>query len=236
MVMKIAIHQPNFLPWIGYFHKIANVDKFVLLDDVQLPRGKSFCSRTKILISSKESWLTIPILGKSDKMLIKDTRVNNTINWKRKHLKTIELNYKKAKFFGEIFPIIEEGYNIFSDYLIYYNILFVKKISSYLNINVEFFKSSEISPESRKSGLERIIEICKYLNVTSYLSGSGAGSKRYIKEEEFRQNGIKLEWDNFKFSKYNQINTSKFISGLSIIDLLFNCGKDSKEILQSGKN
>ena len=100
--MKIAIHQPNFLPWIGYFHKIANVNKFVFFDDVQLPGGKSFCYRTKILLNSgQEKWMSIPLTGKSQKPLIKDTKIDMQQNWKEKQLKTLELNYKKHTYFHD---------------------------------------------------------------------------------------------------------------------------------------
>ena len=126
--MKIAIHQPNFLPWIGYFHKIAQVDKFVFLDDVQLPRGKSFCYRAKILLSGKEIWLSIPLTGKSQKPLIKDTKVDINQNWKVKHLKTLEFNYKKQNCFDDIFSIIEKVYKTNSTFLIDYNIPLITKI------------------------------------------------------------------------------------------------------------
>ncbi|MCK4395671.1 MAG: WbqC family protein [Candidatus Marinimicrobia bacterium] len=229
--MKIAIHQPNFLPWIGYFHKISKVDRFVFFDNVQLPRGKSYCNRTKILINGRTSWLTIPILGKSAKPMIKDTKVDNSKNWKKKHLKTLELNYKNTKFFSDIFPLIINVYNIDSDYLVDFNIPLILNLSKYLTLNVNFIKSSDILLKNEISGLNKIIAILKQLSTNIYFSGSGAGSKRYIREEVFYTNGIKLEWQNFKSFEYNQLNTTEFVNGLSIIDLLFNCGKKSKEFL-----
>ncbi len=227
--MIIAIHQPNFLPWIGYFQKISAVDKFVFLDDAQLPRGKSFCSRTKILINGKESWLTIPILGKSELLLIKDVIVNNNINWKSKHLKTLTLNYKKTKYFDDIFMILEDVYDQkFSHLLVDYNIPLIIKIAKYLNLRTEFLRSSEFSTINSKTGLEKIIEINKVLNADIYLSGSGKGSKRYIDAEYFKKENINLLWREFKCPNYSQLS-NHFIPNLSIIDLLFNCGPGSKD-------
>ena len=228
--MIVAIHQPNFLPWIGYFHKVSKVDKFVFFDDIQLPMGKSYCSRTKILINCKEFWLTVPILGKSDKLFIKDVEVNN-INWKRKHLKTIELYYKKAKFFDGIFPIIEEIYKTNSNYLIDYNIPLIIKLTQYLDLNVEFIKSSDILIKSNKYGLDRIIEINRFLKADSYLSGLGKGSKRYIDEERFKREHINLIWHKFNHPVYQQLHCKHFLPNLSIIDFLFNCGSNSKNYL-----
>ena len=228
--MTVAIHQPNFLPWIGYFHKIRAVCKFVFLDDVQLARGKSFSSRTRILINGKESWLTIPILAKSDMPLIKDVKVNGNNKWKRKHLKTLELNYKKANFINDVFPIIEEVYKTDSDYLVDYNIPLIIEFTKYLRLEVEFIRSSELLPKSKKSGLGKIIEINKFLYADSYLSGSGGGSKRYINEERFKKENIKLVWQEFNHPVYPQLSVD-FVPNLSIIDLLFNCGSKSKDYL-----
>ena len=229
--MRVGIHQPNFLPWIGYFNKVARVDKFVFFDDVQLPRGKSFCSRTKILVNGQESWLTIPVIGRSDLVLIKDTKVNNTINWKTKHLKTLELNYRGTRYFSEFYSIIEILYATDSDYLIDYNIPLIIELCKYLKINTDFIRSSGIPSESNNTGLNRLIEINTFLGADTYISGSGKGSQRYVENEEFERSKIKLEWDNFEPFEYPQRKTATFIAGLSIVDLLFNCGKESMNLL-----
>ena len=229
----VAIHQPNFLPWIGYFHKIANVDKFVYFDNVQLPGGKSFCYRTKILFNNgKDKWLSIPLLGKSDKSLIMDTKIDIKQNWKYKHLRTLSWNYKTHPFFDEIYEIIESVYKIESQFLIDYNIPLITKISEYLELDTEFICSSKISNDSNLKGLDRIIEINEFCGAKEYLSGNGAGSKRYMDERYFTEKDIVLKWQEFEFRKYPQLNSQEFIPGLSIIDLLFNCGPQSKNIIQ----
>ena len=158
----VSIHQPNFLPWIGYFDKIARSDTFIALDDVQLVRGKSYTVRTKILCQGKELWLTIPILNKSDKIMIKDSKVDNKQNWKKRHLKTIYLNYKKSPYYDEIYEHVKNIYDINSDYLVDYNAEFIKNTCSLLGLNRTIINSSDI-PSIDQIGLEKIIELIKEL-------------------------------------------------------------------------
>jgi len=224
--MTIAIHQPNFLPWTAYFNKIKSVDTFVFFDDIQFERGKTYTSRTKILLNGKEHWLTIPVKNKSDLILIKDITVDNNIFWKKKHLKTISLNYKKAEYFDQVFPIIKKIYSIDSNYLIDYNIQFIISISEYLDLHTKFILSSEIKTNNINT-LDKILNILVALNATSYISGSGAGSQRYINQQKFLNKKIKLIWQNYLPKPYKQLNVHRFIPNLSIIDLIFNCGKNS---------
>jgi len=225
--MKIAIHQPNFLPWVGYFHKINIVDIFVFLDDVQFERGKTFTSRSKILVQGQEKWLTVPVTNRSDMTLIKDARVDESFIWKKKHLRTIEVNYNNHPFLHEVYSIIENMYRSTSTFLIDYNIPLIIDIAKYLKIKTEFLISSQLHNTSNLIGGEKILGICKELKAAQYLSGTGSGSIRYIKEDDFKKSGIELKWQNFTAGNYHQINNGKFIPGLSIIDLLLNHGRNS---------
>ncbi len=228
--MKIAIHQPNFLPWIGYFNKINQVNKFIFLDDVQFERGKTYTSRTKILVQGKEFWLTVPVTNKSELLDIKDMQVESSFFWKKTHLKTLFLSYKKAPYFEEVFPIIETIYSQKSIYLIDYNIPLIEKICQYLAINVKFIKSSEIENIGKNAvGMNKILNILLSTNAEEYISGNGSGSKRYIDEKLLNKNNISLKWQNFIIKEYNQCNKNDadFTPALSIIDLLFNHGKKS---------
>jgi ribosomal protein S18 acetylase RimI-like enzyme len=220
LTATIAIHQPNFLPWLGYFDKIARCDTFILLDDVQLVRGKSFTSRTKILNFGKEMWLTVPILSKSDELLIKESKIDEKQNWKKKHLKTIYLSYKKSQYFDEIYGHIEQVYNLESEFLIDFNLKFIKDTCDLLGIKTNIINASDIL--SNKTGLDRIIELLESVGGTKYISGTGAGSKRYIDEEIFRNKHIELIWQPDLEFIYYQNNTKQFVKNLSIIDALFN--------------
>jgi len=225
--MKVAIHQPNFLPWIGYFHKISLVDTFVFLDDVQFERGKTYTQRTKILVDQNEAWITIPIVNKSGLVLIKEAEVDPSFFWKRKILKTIELNYRKTKGFDNIFPIIQDVFSVKSKYLVDYNEPLIRLISEYLGLNTKFINSSQLNIPNHIGGKEKILEINKCLNSSTYISGKGEGSMRYIDPEDFVKNNIILEWQEFKPLEYTQVKSDVYVKGLSIIDLIFNCSKDS---------
>jgi hypothetical protein len=225
--MRVAIHQPNFLPWIGYFHKISLVDKFVFLDDVQFERGKTYTQRTKILVNNEEKWITIPVINKSEMVLIKDIKVDPSFIWKRKILKTIEINYLNTSGFNDLYPIIEDVFKSNSFYLIDYNTPLIINISRYLDLTASFAFSSQLNHASVTAGNEKILAINEYFKAKTYISGTGAGSKRYIDPFEFERNGVCLAWQEFQSKKYAQFKSKSFVSGLSIIDLIFNCGKDA---------
>lgn len=228
--MKVAIHQPNFLPWIGFFNKIRSVDLFILFDDVQFERGKTYTSRTKILTQGNETWLTVPVTNKSSLVQIRDIEVVRDLNWKSKHLKTLALNYKKTPYFDDIFQIIEIIYKENSSFLIDYNIPLIKSICEYLQFKTAFKLSSELHLEN-VSRSNKILNLLKAVKTDEYLSGIGEGSLRYINNREFELAGITLAWQNFIQKPYNQYGTQKFVSNLSIVDLLFNMGKESCQVI-----
>jgi len=228
---KAAIHQPNFLPWIGYFHKISLVNDFVFFDDVQFPRGKTFGNRVKIKTNNGELWLTVPVLSKGDFPAFNTILINNTVPWQRKSLKTIELAYSRAKHFEEYHKSFSEVFLRPYERLIDLNIDLIKYIISQLAINVTLHLSSEIVSGVTTNAEDKIISIVNKLGVSVYVTGSGAGSLRYIDEERFQNENIGIEWQAYKSPVYPQLWGS-FIPDLSIIDLLFNCGKESREILK----
>jgi hypothetical protein len=230
--MKVAIHQPNFLPWIGYFHKISLVDSFVFLDDVQIERGKTYTQRAKILIEGEAKWITIPVINKSDQTLIKDALVDPAFIWKRKILKSIELNYKNTNGFEKIFDILNRTLMTESKFLIDYNIPLIIELSRYLGLNAKFFLSSELGESVHKKGKDKILEINKDLHADVYISGTGLGSMRYIEEKDYLNNGISLQWQKFTFNEYPQMKSNSFVQGLSIIDLAFNCAGNSIKSIQ----
>lgn len=216
----VSIHQPNYIPWIGYFYKIFKSDYFVILDVVQYPRGKSFAARNKIKTSNGVTFLTIPISipkGEDGKVKYTDVKFANT-KWKRKHLKTVELNYKKAKYFDEVFPIYRDVIGSAKDFTAM-NIELIKKISNYLNIDTKIILLSELL-EKFGQKTQLIIDICKKLNANVYLSGTGGG-RVYNEEDKLNDNGIELEYSKFQHPKYSQL-WGGFESHLSIIDILFN--------------
>ncbi len=227
--MIVAIHQPNFLPWIGYFYKILKCDTFVFLDNVQYTKN-SFINRNKIKTSQGELWLTVPVTFSFGQKIL-EVRINNNSDWRKKHLKTFELNYKKASFFEEIYEMIKNVY--YEDdwlYLADLNIALILTISDYLGIKRKFIKASELEAEGKST--ELLISIVKKLNGDVYLSGFGGA--KYQEETAFEESGIKLLYYDFQHPIYKQL-WGDFIPNLSVIDLLFNCGKDSVNMVRGAK-
>lgn len=224
--MIVAIHQPNFLPWIGYFYKILKCDIFVFLDNVQYTKN-SFINRNKIKTSQGEMWLTVPVSFDFGQKIL-EVKINNNSDWKEKHIKTLELNYKKAPFFKEIYEMIKGIYNEKKwTYLVDLNITLILEICNYLDIRRKFIRASDLEVEGKST--ELLISIVKKLGGDMYLSGFGGA--KYQEEELFEKSNIKLQYYNFKHPIYNQL-WGEFISNLSILDLLFNYGKSTLDIIR----
>ena len=227
----LTAHQPAYLPWLGYFHKIISSDIYVYLDTVQLEKN-SFSCRNKIKTPQGSAWITIPRKRKGNSSIaIKEIQIDNSKQWKNKHLKNFYFNYQKTPFFDDLYPRIEElysqSYELFSD-LAYHHLLFWMKE---LDIKTKVVKSSDLNITSKKSDL--ILELCQNLNADKYISG--VEGKYYLDEMSFKKETIDVEYQNFKHPIYRQKN-GKFISHMSVIDLVFNEGPNSNKIIMSGDN
>ena len=225
--MIISIHQPNFLPWIGYLNKLVSSNIFVLFDDVQFPRGHSFGNRVLIKSSSGAQWITIPVKGKSELLQFNQVSIDYSGRWLDKLLKSLKLNYQKSSYFEEIYESLSKILLSRHSELLDLNFALLTFVKEYLDIKTNLVFSSEIESAKNLSGSEKIITLLKALNASTYLSGEGSGSKRYITEDDFVQENIKLVYQHFQHPVYPQLY-GEFIPKLSIIDLLFNCGPDSK--------
>lgn len=230
---KVTIHQPDFMPWLGFFNKINKADLFVVLNHTENnPRDSSFWGRrVKIISNKKEHWLSIPLIKPAKGVVgqpINEMKIN--LDQKRHFKKNITLiyqNYSKTPYFKEIFPIIENYFNSEEEHLSIRNMEFIEIIMDKLNIKTKIIYSASLSCEKKSS--ELLLEILNKTRGTTYLCGDGASG--YQKDELFIKAGIGLEYNNFKQPIYNQINTESFISGLSIIDSLMNIGFNGVEKL-----
>ncbi|MDA3793050.1 MAG: WbqC family protein [Elusimicrobia bacterium] len=219
--MKIAIHQPQYMPWLGYLDKINRADKFVFLDDVQYKK-REFQNRNRIKTPDGAMWLTVPVLTKGKYFQkIKEVIINNDANWQNDHIKAIKHNYRKTDNFKEYFSEIKEVLSRKWSCLGALNIAVVKTLKTIFKIDTPYILSSKLKIKS--SSTQRIIDICKELNADSYISGRGG--KDYMDEEKFKQENIELIYQNFKVLPYKQ-NFGEFISNLTAVDYLFNCGND----------
>lgn len=227
----IGIHQPNLFPWLGYFSKIVKSDSFVFLDHVaNNPRTAIYTKRVQLISNGQAHWLTIPLKNKKGETFvpINAMEIDNPEQIESKHLKTIELTYKKAPHFNEVFEHVLNFYKHPSPLISERNIDFIKAICTQLGITKEFTLSSNL--HCTENSTELLIEIIKQLKGTTYLSGDGADG--YQEEELYKSNRISLTFSNFKHPVYPQFNSKEFLKGLSIIDCLMNAGfKRTKKLL-----
>ncbi len=220
--MILSAHQIHFMPGLRYFSKMKNSDIFVFLDDVQYEK-REFQNRNKIKTLHGFQYLTVPVITKGRfNQLIKDVEINNTYDWKKEHIKAIETNYSKAKYFKDYFSEILEIYNNNYQKLIEISLKTIDFFKKHFQIKTPFVFSSTLNID--KKSTERLVEICKKLNCDVYLSGVGA--KSYLDEGKFKEAGIKIVWQNFEIKEYPQLY-GQFIPDLSSVDLILNCGKES---------
>ncbi len=217
--MKITtIHQPHFLPWIGYFNKLLNSDIFIVLDDVQF-RRRYYQNRTDIISSNgMRIKQTVPLVYKKRETLIKDMIIYNFEEWKDRFIKTIEYSYKKSPFFHVVFEMIKN--NINSSRLLDLNMELIKAILQYLNKDIEIVYSSNYNTSNTPT--QKLIDLCIATYSDTYIFGEGNGMN-YHNLELFHLNGIKIIQQSFlsNHPTYKQ-KTDTFVSGISVIDLLFN--------------
>jgi hypothetical protein len=234
--MIVSIHQPAYVPWLGYFDKIAKSDVHIFFDDAKYSKNNLF-NRNKIKMPQGELWLTIPIKYKSN-VFISETKIDNTSDWKKRHWNTIKLNYARAPYFKDYSVILEKFYREDWEYLSDITIAMNKAIVNLFGIKIKFVKSSELKADGSKN--EKLINLCKAVGADTYLSGRGAKDinfnpygKPYLDEDLFLKHNIKVDYQQFNHPVYGQL-WGEFIPNLSAIDFLFNCGADKfKEILKN---
>lgn len=224
----VSVHQPNFIPWIGYFNKIMKSDVFVVLDNVQIPRGTSVANKNKIISKQGVLELVVPISHPKGNNRISTYRevFFSEKNWYIKSLRTLESVYQKAPFYNDIIPFIKAAFE--KNDLCEMNVFFISELCKQLNIKTEIVLMSNLK-NIEGSKTELIISICKKMNATAYLSGKGAAS--YNDPLEYDKNGIELIYQEYSPVVYKQINSNNFVGNLSIIDALFNLGFDGTRLL-----
>ncbi|HAT4284828.1 TPA: WbqC family protein [Clostridium perfringens] len=226
--MKVGIMQPYFLPYIGYWQLLNVVDKYVIYDDVNFIKG-GWINRNRMLVNGEPKLFNIQMQGASPNKLINEIEVSNNTVWKKKLLKTIENSYRKAPFYTDVFPIIEEIINYDECNLAKYLANSIKKVCNYLNIETELIVSSTLYKDNSLKAQEKVIEICKELKATEYYNAIG-GQELYS-YEDFKDVDIKLSFLKSNEIKYKQLK-DEFVANLSILDvLMFNSINDVRNFL-----
>ena len=224
--MIVAIHQPNYFPWMGYFDKINRCDKFIFLTDSFRSKNDKYLTRTRIINNnSKTQYLSIP-LG-IDQVKINQLLMPRDTSWKVKILNIIKESYRSSYYFEEVYKDVEEltvsDYEFFSDY----SINIIKFLIKKLNINTRIYRDREFYEDFGLSN-QRNIALCKKVGGNVYLSGDGASV--YNDSKLFKDHSLELIYQNYEAPTYSQ-NSNKFIPGLSILDVIFNFGYHETEKL-----
>lgn len=229
MVTVASIHQPQYLPYLGFFHKVAHSDVLVILDNVQFHRA-GFQHRNRIKTSQGSQWLTVPV-SSSSREVLKDVRVSTTEPWQAKHARALELNYRRAPFFAELAPglvsILERPWR----YLAELDVELTSWVMSALGLETKILFASRLGVDGTRSDL--LVDICRAVGASAYLSGPGG--RRYLDDAAFEQANMEVRWQEFSYPSYQQLFPSAgYIPDLSIVDVLFCCGAETTATWSNG--
>ena len=226
--MKVGMIQSNYIPWRGYFDFIDDVNLFIFYDDVQYTM-RDWRNRNKIKTDKDLLWLTVPVVNsQNDVINIEDAKIDYTQRWAVKHINSIKQAYCKAPYFKDYFEQLSEILHVNHNNISELNISLIKWLMKQLNVNTKLKMSREFNPVGSKT--ERIIDILIKAKADTYLVGPAA--KNYIEVEKFKDAGIGLEYKAYEYETYPQLY-NKFEPQVSVLDLLFNCGGESRKYLKS---
>jgi len=228
--MRLVIMQPSYLPWVGYFDLFLKSDLFLVYDNVQYDK-EGWRNRNRIKTKDGVQWITVPVLTSGmNKPTNRDIQIDNKEPWRRKHLKSLELNYRKAPYFEAVYPILESIFSQSWDRLFDLNIECLRKICGYLKITTPMQFTSELGLELPEGKNEKLIALCKHFGASEFYEPEGG--RNYIEAKQFEEAGIRLSFQDFNHPVYSQLH-GPFVSHLSIVDLLFNCGPESIKFIES---
>ena len=232
--MIVAIHQPHFIPWLGYLHRMAQADLFIVLDHVQFER-RNYQNRSQIRIDGEARWLTVPVMQHSQKERILDKEVDNRDTarpWGRNHFATLRHAYREAGYFGTYAPELRKIFDTTWTRLVDVDAAMLQFLRDAFGIATRVVRSSELAVEGAKS--ELILNLCRAVKADALLAGFG-GSRGYLDAEAFARHGIEIKFHQFTHPTYKQCGAAPFIPGLAGVDLLFNAGPSDARALLMGE-
>lgn len=223
MKRTVVVHQPDFMPYLGFFHRFLHADLYIALDHVQFAHRTTYAwtHRDKIKTRNGAKWLSVSVRKSPMNTPIKDVEFAENGSWREANLNALKENYRGAPFFDPVFQAVERAYREPYRRLIDLNFILMDLICEWLNIRIPRLRSSELSPATGKS--EMIVELVAAVQGTHYLSGVGA--RAYHDQSQFDRAGIQVVWQEFEHPVYPQ-QYGEFIPYLSTIDALFNCGPE----------
>lgn len=228
--MRLAIMQPYFMPYIGYWQIINYVNKFVVYDDVNYIK-KGWINRNRILLNNSDYLFTLPVRNSSQNRLIMDIGLHDNARWIDNFFKTLSLAYKRAPYYNAVITLISECFDVTCSNIASFNVVIINRICRYLKIETEIIQSSVICNNNNLHGQERILDICKQEKADIYIN-TIAGKELYSKDI-FASNGIKLEFIKCNTISYAQFK-NEFIPWLSIIDvMMFNSIENIHKMLNN---
>lgn len=232
MTKTVVIHQPDFIPYLGFFHRFLDADLYLVLDDVQFVNGTSraWTHRDKIKTFKGVRWLSISVKKMPRDTLINQVELSDAVDWRSAHIRLLEANYRDSPFYEEIMPSLRSLYAEPARRLVDFNLCSIRMLMSLLDVERPMVLSSTLTSEG--AGNVLLVDLLKKVGADRYLSGVGA--RDYMDESLFLAAGINVLWQDFQHPVYPQ-QFGKFETYLSAIDVLFNCGVEESRRLLRGK-
>jgi hypothetical protein len=231
MSRTAVIHQPDYLPWLGFFDRLLRADLYIALDHAQFVSGtsRSWTHRDRIKTSAGAQWLSLSVRKAPLGTPISEIRLSPERGWRDANLNLLRESYRAAPFFGEIFPRLEALYGGSQERLADMTLQSIALLGELLDVHIETRLSTAMSPQGASN--EMLVDLLSKAGASRYLSGQGA--RAYFQPEPFARAGIEVAWQAFRHPVYPQLH-GDFVPMLSAIDILFNCGvQRSREILRS---
>jgi hypothetical protein len=224
--VTVSVLQPGYLPWLGFFDLIHRSDHFIYYDDVQFDKH-GWRNRNRIKSPNGPHWLSVPVLHKNQgKPIVLDVEIDNRQTWARKHIGTIQQFYAKAPYLERYIPELNEVLTQPWQKIAELDFALADLIIRWLRLDCKIHRSSLLGIEGDRSN--RLLNICRHFGATRYLSGDAAES--YLEANLFQEAGIEVIWQRYQHPVYPQLH-GEFVPYLSILDLLLNCGDESRQIL-----
>ena len=232
--MIVTVHQPHYMPWLGYLHRMARADLFIVLDHVQFERG-NYQNRTMIRVDGEPRWLTVPVVQHSQKERIVEKQIDNALAgtprwWSSAHFQTIRHAYREAPFLDRYLPGLRRILETRWARVVELDEAMLGFLREAFGIGTKLVRSSELNVAGGKS--ELILNLCRAVGADTLLAGLG-GSRGYLDRAAFEREGVRIEYQEFAHPVYRQCGGGPFVKGLSSLDLLLNCGPLLQETVRA---